>query len=192
MCTDERSANDYGRIDYATTNYGCISAPDVRFADSGRYGDGHESTALLRPQSRSDSSVFTSCLNFSPLRFAHSRKLSVLPSAEAKHLPLADDRGTFSKRDKVVIAMLAFANLSATVIYSCIAPFFPSEAAMKNATETSVGLIFGIFELTIFLVSPIVGRMGILETFSGLGYSIGPPLGGALYEVRFFRHAWAT
>ena len=39
------------------------------------------------------------------------------------------------------------------------APFYPAEAEKKGASATQYGLVFGIFELTVFIVSPIVGKL---------------------------------
>jgi hypothetical protein len=38
------------------------------------------------------------------------------------------------------------------------APFYPHEAERKGATPTQYGFVFGIFELTVFVVSPIIGK----------------------------------
>ncbi len=38
------------------------------------------------------------------------------------------------------------------------APFFPQEAEKKGSTATEYGLVFGIFELVVFIVSPIYGH----------------------------------
>ncbi|OQV22125.1 putative MFS-type transporter SLC18B1 [Hypsibius exemplaris] len=166
-----------------------------------------------------------------------------------------------SRRRKMIIVILCLANFAATVFYSCIAPFFPSYAVDKGATETEVGLLFGCFQLVIFLVSPLWGRwmskigakflfvtgltvtgvaailMGFLEycppgrafiitcfairivdavgvsafmtacftiiasefpeaistmfgaceTFNGLGYTLGPPIGGFLFQLGGFK-----
>ncbi len=37
------------------------------------------------------------------------------------------------------------------------APFYPIEAEKKGATATEYGLVFGIFELVVFLASPYLG-----------------------------------
>lgn len=37
------------------------------------------------------------------------------------------------------------------------APFYPGEAEKKGASPTQYGFVFGIFELTVFIVSPIFG-----------------------------------
>jgi len=54
------------------------------------------------------------------------------------------------------------------------APFYPIEAEMKGCTPSEYGLVFGIFELVVFLVSPIIGanlnRLGIKVTLcTGIG-----------------------
>ena len=45
------------------------------------------------------------------------------------------------------------------------APFYPGEAEKKGCAPSEYGLVFGIFELTVFIVSPIIGanlnRMGM-------------------------------
>ncbi|WAR17717.1 S18B1-like protein [Mya arenaria] len=56
-------------------------------------------------------------------------------------------------------------------------------AKRKGASQTIVGMIFGCFELVIVITSPIFGSYGLLETSSGLGMMVGPPIGGALYEL---------
>lgn len=38
------------------------------------------------------------------------------------------------------------------------APFFPQEAEKKGANATEYGLVFGIFELVVFVISPVYGQ----------------------------------
>jgi MFS family permease len=54
------------------------------------------------------------------------------------------------------------------------APFYPLEAEKKGCVPSEYGLVFGIFELTVFLVSPLIGanlnRMGLKATLTiGIG-----------------------
>eukprot|EP00095_Tigriopus_kingsejongensis_P003951 maker-scaffold79_size400133-snap-gene-1.9 protein:Tk03951 transcript:maker-scaffold79_size400133-snap-gene-1.9-mRNA-1 annotation:"uncharacterized mfs-type transporter" len=54
------------------------------------------------------------------------------------------------------------------------APFYPHEAEKKGCVPSEYGLVFGIFELTVFLVSPIIGanlnRLGMKATLNiGIG-----------------------
>jgi hypothetical protein len=39
-----------------------------------------------------------------------------------------------------------------------LAPFLPAEALKKGITETQIGIIFGIFELVLLVLSPIFGK----------------------------------
>ncbi|XP_060590475.1 MFS-type transporter SLC18B1-like [Ruditapes philippinarum] len=161
------------------------------------------------------------------------------------------------RRKKFILVSMGFVNFCASCCFSLLAPFFPIEAGHKGASQSVVGLIFGVFELVIFISSPIFGNyiskigckfmfisgimvcgscailfglldkcpdgtmfivmcflcrsiealgcsafvtalfailahefpdsvitvMGSLETFSGLGMMVGPPIGGALYEL---------
>lgn len=75
----------------------------------------------------------------------------------------------------MVMVTLTMTHLCNGMCVSLQAPFYPAEASKKGASATEYGLVFGIFELTVFIVSPIVGkylpRIGIGRAFSG-GISI--------------------
>ncbi|KRY53370.1 MFS-type transporter SLC18B1 [Trichinella britovi] len=159
----------------------------------------------------------------------------------------------YTGQQKSMIAILAGANLSSTIAYSFIAPFYPLEARKHYVGKLAVGVTLGIYELVIFLLSPLLGSfvsiyyielffeiselqrwllkwsppngtfvtlsiavrvvealgnaafltaslalavqtlpdnfasiIGVLETFSGIGYTVGPPLGGFLYDLGGF------
>jgi len=66
------------------------------------------------------------------------------------------------------LAMTHFCN---GMVVSLQAPFYPAEAEKKGASGTEYGLVFGIFELTVFLVSPLLGKylpsIGLGRGFSG-------------------------
>ncbi|KAF6035613.1 SLC18B1 [Bugula neritina] len=49
--------------------------------------------------------------------------------------------------------------LAQAVASGIIAPFYPSEAAKKGANSTVVGLVFGVYQLVIFVTSPIYGSI---------------------------------
>ena len=57
------------------------------------------------------------------------------------------------------------------------APFYPKEAERKGATASEYGLVFGVFELVVFLVSPLCGkylpRIGAHKAFSMGIYTTG-------------------
>ncbi|KAG8200267.1 hypothetical protein JTE90_021918 [Oedothorax gibbosus] len=59
----------------------------------------------------------------------------------------------------VKLAILAFGYFCAGSSVSLQSPFFPAEAESKGASATVYGFIFGVFQLTIFLTAPIMGRL---------------------------------
>lgn len=64
----------------------------------------------------------------------------------------------FSKKQWFLLIIFSIADLFAGIVYSLQAPFYPQEAEKKGATPTEYGLVFGVFELTMFAVSPIYGK----------------------------------
>ncbi|GMT05176.1 hypothetical protein PENTCL1PPCAC_27350, partial [Pristionchus entomophagus] len=86
-------------------------------------------------------------------------------------------KGSFASltgKEWATVMMLALANLCSTVAFSCIAPFYPAEAKLKGMSESQTGIVFGIFELVMFIVAPIFGknmiRIGSKNMFTfGLG-----------------------
>lgn len=59
----------------------------------------------------------------------------------------------------MTLITLAFGNFCAGACVSLQAPFFPAEAERKGATPTEYGFIFGIFQLTIFITAPLMGKI---------------------------------
>jgi len=53
---------------------------------------------------------------------------------------------------------MSLAHFCSGMCVSLQAPFYPAEAASKGADAFSYGLVFGVFELVVFLVSPVVGK----------------------------------
>ncbi|KAG7163415.1 MFS-type transporter SLC18B1-like [Homarus americanus] len=64
----------------------------------------------------------------------------------------------YTKRQWITLVVFSLAQFCNAVCVSLQAPFYPAEAEKKGATPSQYGLVFGIFELTVFLVSPIYGR----------------------------------
>ncbi|XP_045590439.1 MFS-type transporter SLC18B1 [Procambarus clarkii] len=64
----------------------------------------------------------------------------------------------YTKRQWVTLAVFSLAQLCNAICVSLQAPFYPAEAEKKGATASQYGLVFGVFELTVFLVSPIYGK----------------------------------
>ena len=59
----------------------------------------------------------------------------------------------------LVMVTLCVTHLCNGMCVSLQAPFYPAEAEKKGASATQYGLVFGIFELTVFIVSPFVGKL---------------------------------
>ncbi|XP_023221317.1 MFS-type transporter SLC18B1-like isoform X1 [Centruroides sculpturatus] len=62
-------------------------------------------------------------------------------------------------KEWLTLITLAFANFSVGACVSLQAPFFPKEAEMKGATPTQYGMIFGVYQLTMFIFSPLCGKL---------------------------------
>ena len=71
---------------------------------------------------------------------------------------IADFYSRLTKRQWITIAVFALADFCSAICVSLQAPFYPQEAEAKGASATETGLVFGIFELTVFIVSPLLGQ----------------------------------
>ena len=65
---------------------------------------------------------------------------------------------SWTRDQKLTAVAMALMNFSTQVSFAVIAPFYPVEAAKKGATSTEIGLIFGIFQLVIFITAPLYGK----------------------------------
>ena len=77
----------------------------------------------------------------------------------------------WSREQWGAVVTLALTHLCNGMCVAVQAPFYPAEAAKKGCSATEYSLVFSIFELTVFLVSPVVGkflpRMGVTKAFCG-------------------------
>merc|ERR1712018_174035 len=83
-------------------------------------------------------------------------------------------RPNFSRQQWLTAITFVVVNFCNAMCVSMQAPFYPAEAEKKGCMPSEYGLVFGIFELTVFLVSPIIGanlnRMGMKMTLNvGIG-----------------------
>ncbi|XP_001627861.2 MFS-type transporter SLC18B1 isoform X2 [Nematostella vectensis] len=62
-----------------------------------------------------------------------------------------------STRRKLILVSLCFVYFSSCASFSILSPFFPNEAAIKGADSASIGIIFGVYSLVTFLMSPLMG-----------------------------------
>ena len=80
----------------------------------------------------------------------------------------------FNRQQWLVTITFVVVNFCNAMTVSMQAPFYPHEAEKKGCVPSEYGLVFGIFELTVFLVSPVIGanlnRMGmkVVTTFNCL------------------------
>ncbi|XP_054708869.1 MFS-type transporter SLC18B1-like [Uloborus diversus] len=58
-----------------------------------------------------------------------------------------------------ILVSLVYANFWMAASVSLQAPFFPQEAELKGATPTQYGLVFGVYELVVIIMSPIYGKL---------------------------------
>ncbi|XP_059486360.1 MFS-type transporter SLC18B1-like [Neocloeon triangulifer] len=83
----------------------------------------------------------------------------------------------FSRRQWLTLMVFGIANFCNAICVSLQAPFYPMEAERKGATATEYGLVFGVFELVVFLISPIYGRhlnrIGPKYLFNGGIFTVG-------------------
>ncbi|KAK2718531.1 MFS-type transporter SLC18B1-like isoform X2 [Artemia franciscana] len=66
--------------------------------------------------------------------------------------------GIYTRRQWATILVVASARFSLAMAFSLRAPFYPFEAEKKGATATEYGLVFGVFYLIVFSISPLFGQ----------------------------------
>ncbi|XP_055696245.1 MFS-type transporter SLC18B1-like isoform X1 [Lutzomyia longipalpis] len=64
----------------------------------------------------------------------------------------------FSRRQWLTLIIIGLADFCNAICVSLQSPFFPKEAEAKGCSATEYGLVFGIFELVVFFISPFYGR----------------------------------
>jgi len=60
----------------------------------------------------------------------------------------------YNRRQWLILIVIAMVDFCSAVLISIQAPMYPPEAATRGITPTTYGILFGVFELTIFLMSP--------------------------------------
>lgn len=64
----------------------------------------------------------------------------------------------FTRRQWTYLILLYICNLCVFAAVALLPPFYPALAQSKGATATQFGFVFGIFRLTMGLVSPVYGK----------------------------------
>ncbi|XP_053972738.1 MFS-type transporter SLC18B1-like [Hylaeus volcanicus] len=77
----------------------------------------------------------------------------------------------FTKRQWLTLIVISLADFANAICVSLQAPFYPQEAERKGASASEYGLVFGVFELVVFAISPVYGqylhRIGPKFLFNG-------------------------
>ena len=66
---------------------------------------------------------------------------------------------TWTRHQWIVLFTQYSLVLSSNLAYELLGTFFPQEAVKKGADSFTIGLIFGVYELVIFFLSPIFGML---------------------------------
>ncbi|KAG8225476.1 hypothetical protein J437_LFUL004477 [Ladona fulva] len=82
-------------------------------------------------------------------------------SPELFSLPVerGEESKGFSKRQWIFASVFGAAHFASAACISLQAPFYPEKAESKGVTPTEYGLVFGVFELTSFISSPLFGKL---------------------------------
>ncbi|XP_048513944.1 MFS-type transporter SLC18B1-like [Athalia rosae] len=64
----------------------------------------------------------------------------------------------FTRRQWLTLIVISIADFANAICVSLQAPFYPQEAEKKGASATEYGLVFGIFEFVVFVISPVYGQ----------------------------------
>ena len=70
-----------------------------------------------------------------------------------------------TRKQFTVVSLLSMFYLLSNAYYSRLAPFFPSESLKKGINQTQIGIIFGVYELVVLVLSPIFGKYVCVEYF---------------------------
>ncbi|ODM97437.1 MFS-type transporter SLC18B1 [Orchesella cincta] len=78
-----------------------------------------------------------------------------------------------SRSQILILCIFPFVEFFAATVISIQGPFYPDVAKSKGASSTESGLVFGIFELTVFITAPIFGaKMGKWNPHRVFNYGI--------------------
>ncbi|KAG1650624.1 MFS-type transporter SLC18B1 [Nymphon striatum] len=96
-----------------------------------------------------------------------------------------DKKQSMTSKQFVLAFLLIFGNVFISIGFSIIATFLPKTASEIKVSETQIGFIFSVFGLSTLMLSPLIGKIGLNAAAYGIGVSLGPFIGGALYDFGF-------
>jgi len=77
---------------------------------------------------------------------------------------------SFTRKQWLTVVVFSIADFCSAICVSLQAPFYPLEAELKGVSPTQYGMVFGVYELTIFIVSPLLGKylntLGVKRVFN--------------------------
>ncbi|XP_057300992.1 MFS-type transporter SLC18B1-like [Hydractinia symbiolongicarpus] len=89
-----------------------------------------------------------------------TKKETNVEESNMSNLPQKSNNKLFRDKKTTFIAIsLALIFFCSSCALGMISPFFPRKASEKGCSKTTIGLIFSVHPLVIFLFSPIVGKM---------------------------------
>ena len=100
------------------------------------------------------------------------------PSLAERNIKICGRQMNLNRSQLIALILLSMYFFLTSCYYSLFAPFLPGEAIRKGISQTQVGIIFGIFQFVLLVLSPIFGKymdvIGIRFLFvSGLFLSSG-------------------
>jgi hypothetical protein len=71
-----------------------------------------------------------------------------------------------SRTQLVTVSLITINFFLCSAYYSLFSPFMPGEAIQKGISQTQVGIIFGVYQLVLLILSPIFGKYVTFHSIS--------------------------
>ena len=82
----------------------------------------------------------------------------VTHSTQTGSIRVCGKKFNITKSQLIAIILLSLFFFLTSSFYSIFAPFYPLEASKKGMNQTQIGIIFGIFQFTLLVLSPVFGK----------------------------------
>ncbi|XP_071944869.1 MFS-type transporter SLC18B1-like [Antedon mediterranea] len=100
---------------------------------------------------------------------------SIAPARITDGPPSSKSNVSWTRVQKIIMVCIALSHVLNNMAYSVLTPFFPLTAEDHGATPSEVGLIFGVYYVSMFVFALITGKLipvfGLKPTFT-VGYVI--------------------